>query len=107
MIELIYAGTLPLELAALFAYWTWSRECRSIAWMLLAAGLLLGIATVLLITHNPFPNQLYAAYPGMLIFSWLSWTWWKENHSLDDWTFREAAMALLAAVAFAVARSGT
>ena len=72
-----------------------------------SCGPLAWIAIVLLLTHNPFPNRLYAAYPGMFIFSWLSWTWWKKNYNPDDWTFREAAMAVLASVAFAVARSGT
>ena len=95
-----------LEIAGCFAFWTWLRQGRSVAVVLLGISSLIGFAVLLTRADVAYAGRAYAAYGGIYIAASLVWLWVVERQTPSGTDLLGAAIAV-AGAAIIVGFAGT
>lgn len=92
-----YFAAALLEIAGCFAFWSWFRLHKSIAWTIPGALSLVLFAVVLTRIDVTYAGRAYAAYGGIYIVSSLIWLWAVERTPPDRWDLVGAAVCVVGA----------
>jgi small multidrug resistance family-3 protein len=95
MAVLIYIGAALAEIAGCFAFWTWLRMGRSIAWLLPGVASLCLFAWLLTLVEADNAGRAYAAYGSIYILAAVGWLWAAEGVRPDRWDLIGMAICLL------------
>lgn len=86
-----------LEIAGCFAFWSWLRLDKSVAWILPGVAALAGFAFLLTRIDALHAGRAYAAYGGVYIVCALAWLWLIEGTRPDRWDLVGGAICLVGA----------
>ena len=92
-----YAAAAVLEIAGCFSVWAWTRQGRSIGWLVPGMVSLAAFAYLLTRIDSPFAGRAYAAYGGVYIAASLLWLWIVEGTAPDRYDLVGAAVCLVGA----------
>lgn len=94
---LIYFSAAVAEIAGCFAFWSWFRLGRSVAWLIPGIASLALFAWLLSLSDSDYAGRAYAAYGGIYIVSSLLWLWLVEQRYPDRWDLLGASFCLIGA----------
>jgi len=94
----IFAAAAIAEIAGCFAFWTWLRHGRSIAWLVPGLVCLVVFAYLLTLVPSDHAGRAYAAYGGIYIVASLAWLWLAEGQRPDAWDLTGGSIAVLGAL---------
>ena len=89
----LFAATAVAEIVGCYLPYLWLKQGRS-AWLLVPAGLSLGLFAYLLTLHPTAAGRVYAAYGGVYIAVALGWLWAVEGIAPTRWDLIGAGVAL-------------
>ncbi|MCG2663693.1 MULTISPECIES: YnfA family protein [unclassified Brevundimonas] len=93
----VYLGAALAEIAGCYAFWTWIRLGRSVAWIVPGLACLAVFAWLLTLVEVEAAGRAYAAYGGVYILSSLLWLWLVEGSRPDRWDVIGAMLCLIGA----------
>ncbi|MBT0569427.1 YnfA family protein [Curvibacter sp. CHRR-16] len=91
---LLYIATALAEIVGCYLPYLWLRQGHS-AWLLLPAGLALGLFAWLLTLHPAAAGRVYAAYGGVYIVAAIAWLWLVEGIRPSGYDVLGCAVALV------------
>jgi len=95
------------ELSGCYAFWVWSRQGKSIFWLIPGILALIIFATALTKVDVAYAGRVYAAYGGIYIFASFYWLWLVEGVKPDKWDLLGVSLALLGTVVILLGRHRT
>ena len=99
MLSSLLAGLLAavFEIAGCFAFWSWLRLDKSVAWLIPGVASLIAFAWLLTHIDADHAGRAFAAYGGLYIVCSLGWLWLVEGARPDRWDAAGAAICLAGA----------
>jgi small multidrug resistance family-3 protein len=89
----LFVLTALAEILGCYLPYIWLRKSGS-PWLLIPAGISLGVFAWLLTLHPAAAGRVYAAYGGVYIAVALVWLWRVDGVALTRWDITGAAVAL-------------
>lgn len=85
------------EIAGCFAFWSWSRNDRSVLWIAPGIAALIVFAWLLTLVPVDAAGRAYAAYGGVYVAASLVWLRFVEGAMPDRWDLIGAGVCLTGA----------
>lgn len=90
----LFLVTAVAEIVGCYLPYLWLNQQRS-AWLLLPAGISLGLFAWLLSLHPTAAGRVYAAYGGVYVFVAILWLWGIDRIRPTAWDLCGSAVALV------------